>query len=155
MVSYLLLIVLVLYGEFSKDIHTRFIARVLYYSYTSTIFLMYAIPPDTWYSPMVNGVFVFGLSYCAIRCRNWISGTFFSLSALTILFNSISLTFNDTDLLLHIPFYAEYSHVIIRESILIGLTNFTIWKVYKNRSRDVAVSWFAICLWGTEYLMMR
>jgi uncharacterized membrane protein YcgQ (UPF0703/DUF1980 family) len=150
MISYLLLIALILYGEFSKDINTRFIARVLYYSYTFTIFLMNTIPPEIWYAPMINGVFVFGIGYCIVRCRNWISGIFFSAAAVAISLNSVSLSLNEPTLLLQIPLYAEYSHVIIRESILIGLANFAIWKVYKDKSEDAGVSAFVACLWLFE-----
>ncbi len=128
MLPYLLPLILILYGEFSQDIDTRFLGRVLFYTYTLSLVLPQTA--DTVESSILGSwaIFTFGIGYCAVRCRNWITRFCFFIAAVSLSLSSWSLVLNDFTLLLSIPYFADWSHVIIRESLITGLASFAIWR---------------------------
>ena len=150
MIPYLLIVIMIMYGEFSEDIHTRFVARVIAYSYgcSQLIQTVWDAPLMLWASFFI---FVLGILYAVVRSRNFISRISFSFAAFCISFNATALYLQDFSIIEYFPFYAEYSHKIIRESILAGIASFAIWE--KGNKLGDAKLWLSV-LWlmGVEYI---
>ncbi|CAH9014955.1 putative TMhelix containing protein [Vibrio phage 424E50-1] len=150
MIPYLLPIVLLMYGEFSKDIHTRFIARVLFYSYAMSYILAGQIPLDNNQEILFNsGILCLGLSYAVVRCRNLISRIPFMLALFGVTLNTISLYLGDFRIIEILPYYANNSHYLIRECILFGIGSFGLWKRV-GLERDYTLACITFWVWCIE-----
>ncbi len=150
----LLPIVLIMYGEFSREVHTRFISRVLFYSYAFSYFIGEELSSDLKHQVLTNVMLVAGLGYVIIRCRNVLSVVPFTLAALCVILNTASIFLGDYTFLLSIPYYADYSHIIIRESILAGVAAFAIWNTY-NLERDYRLTVITFWMWVVEGILIR
>lgn len=132
MAPYLLPLILIIYGEFSKDINTRFLGRILFYSYACSQFI---VPQLLQGNSLILGSmasFCFGVGYCVVRCRNTLSRISFGLSGICYCLNSVAMYLQDYTLLLSIPYYADVSHLIIREGLLTGIATFAVWKEHEG-----------------------
>ena len=154
MIPYLLPIVFIMYGEFSKDIHTRFVARLLFYCYAATYILSGQFPLDNNQEILFNSSLIaLGLSYAIVRCRRLLSKIPFMLSFLGITVNSLSLYLGDFTILELFPLYANNSHYLIREGILIGLGAFGLWKRNKLE-RDYTLTCITFWMWCVENIIV-
>ncbi|BAV80889.1 hypothetical protein [Vibrio phage RYC] len=128
MIPYLLPIILILYGEFSKDIETRYVARNIFYSYALYQLLTIQLLPTSGFVFLSALLFSWGVGYAASRARNVVAKVALLASAFMVAVNSIALFTGNTELILQFPLYAENSHFWIRESLLTGLASFAIWR---------------------------
>lgn len=153
MIPYLLPLILLMYGEFSKDMDSRFIARVLFYTYTLSQLIPISLTDP---SHVLIGswvIFTSGLGYCVIWCRNIVSRLCFLLASLTWTLNTWSLYLNDYTILLAIPYYADYSHFIVRESILAGLAYFEIGYT-RNKDADWRLAGYVFWIMCVEAVIL-
>lgn len=150
MTPYLLFFALIVYGEFSKDIHTRFICRIIFYGYSVAIFLRSQLPFDVGYVYITDLVLVFSLIWSAIETPSKIAKGLLMMCSLLVLTLSTGLYFRNYALLLQLPFMAEYSNIVIRESILAGIamTNYVSDK--DGDERDWKLNSYMLLVWMFE-----
>ena len=115
MSPFLFPILLLIYGECSEDKLTRFTSRLLFYGHCFSLILMTTLPPDSSYILLYS--LPYFVSYGYLIHRSTITPVKVLLSLLTVLqcFNYLSLYFQSYTLFMALPFYFEYSNVILRE----------------------------------------
>ncbi|AUR89285.1 TMhelix containing protein [Vibrio phage 1.121.O._10N.286.46.C4] len=155
MIPYLLFIILLMYGEFSKDIHTRFISRTLLYCYATYQLLPNILLFSDEYIVVGNFVMMSGIGYVIIRARNLISRFAFIVAGLSFTLNTVAIYLQEYTILLSIPYYAEYSHIIIRESLITGVAAFATWKGGKFCEDDWKLNAIVFWLFGIEVLYIE
>lgn len=94
-----------------------------------------------------------GVGYAIVRCRNAFSRIAFSIAGVSIVLNALSVYLGDFNLGNSIPLYANYSHVIIRESLLTGIATFSMWKK-GNLERDYLLGVLTFWLWVMEGILI-
>ena len=147
MLPFLLPTILILYGEFSKGIETRFASRILFYTYTlSVLFPMYTSSP---YGIMLAvGVLICGLGYLITIIPNVVSKLFWTITLTSSVLSYASVYLEDYTFLLSVPYYAEYSHYVFRESMIIGLMFVSISEGLE--AKDFKLEMFVTGLWVLE-----
>lgn len=149
MSPFLLPLILFLYGEFSKDLSTRYIARILLYSSTlSVIVPMYAPTAEL---SLIYGAAIFcgGISYCIATCHKRLSKVLLLIPLICTFLNYVSLYLKDYEFLLSIPYYAEYSHMMIREFLVMAVANLTLG--LRTSEEDKNLAFIVAGLYVMEY----
>ncbi len=152
MSPFILPLVLLLYGEFSKDIDTRFVARILFYTQILAVYLPMYVPLAN--QGLLLGAMLScgGLAYCIITCKNYTSKTVFCISLVCCFLNYSSIYFKDFTFILSIPYYKDYSHMIIRECMLTGVANMTLHQ--RDRWSDAKVSYIVVMIYVLEFVVL-
>lgn len=121
MIPYLLFFILIIYGECSRDLSTRFIARIILYAYAATVILQGIIPvTNEWYHA-TNLLIIGSLVWSSIETRSKFARVLFLFSATCTFYVATALHLREYDLITSIPIFSDYSHRIIRESIIAGI----------------------------------
>jgi len=116
-------LLLLLYGEGSEDKVTRLTARVLFYGYSVSILLFTILPEFDYNIILASLPYFVSYGYIFYTSKQTsikiLTGTLFVLQGISF----TSIYFNSYELLLLIPFYFEYSNIILREFsiILLGM----------------------------------
>lgn len=152
MIPFLLPLCLLLYGEFSKGLNTRYTSRILFYTYTlSVLFPLYT---DNTASAIAvaSCMLVIGLSYCIVLIPSTIGRIALTVALTTALLNYGTLFLQDTTFLFSIPYYPDYSHLIFRESLVIGVTASSIQEGLETK--DFSLELFIASLWFYEHMVV-
>lgn len=150
MSSFLLPIVLIIYGEFSRGCETRYVSRILFYSYTlSIIFPLYI---DSNYSILV-GLFTLlaGFGYTFTITDNIFSRVFITIPILVSFLSYTSIYLEDYTFLLSVPYFGDYSHLIFRECLLLSVICISIRE--KLESKDFKLDIYITLLWLFEMII--
>lgn len=108
-------IVLILCSELSTDRYTRIVARSLLYGYFLSLFILTYLEPTSLTILLAGIPFLLSYGYIYFKVRQIkILIPLIVLSILQII-NFSSLYFVNFDIILSIPFYLEYSNIILRE----------------------------------------
>jgi len=116
-------LLLLLYGEGSEDKVTRLTARVLFYGYSVSILLFTTLPEFDYNIILASLPYFVSYGYIFSTSKQTsikiLTGILFVLQGISF----TSIYFNSYELLLLIPFYFEYSNIILREFsiILLGM----------------------------------
>jgi hypothetical protein len=147
---FILPIILMMYGEFSTGCKTRFISRVLFYSYTSSVLLpTYII--DHQQAILLGGVIlVYGLGYCIVQIKDWLSRAALWIAAGLSFMTYTSLYLRDYAIVLQAPFIGDYSNDIFRACLLVAVTSLSL--AEKCAEKDFKLEFAAMFLWATEYI---
>lgn len=120
---FILLIVFVIYGEFSNNIETRFVGRVLYYFYTMSVMVPMYIPNENY--AVLTGLIlsVGGLLLATLNSDNLISKIAFIFSSIVAFLSYTSIYFQDYTFLMSVPYFPEYSNIMFRDGCIVGLVS--------------------------------
>lgn len=152
MLPYILPLCLFLYGEFSKGSNTRYISRILFYTYTlSVIFPLYQ---DNAQEAILVAMLVLitGVGYCIATIHSIFGKIALGMALSSALLNYISLYLNDYTFLLSIPHYADYSHLVFRESLIIGISISSIEE--KLETKDFKLELYIALILACEHLII-
>ena len=150
MSPFILPLILFLYGEYSKDLDTRFVARILFYSQTLAVLLPMYMPSAD--QGLILGVMLScgGLAYCIATCKTYVSKIVFCLSLLCCFINYSSIYLKDFTFILSIPYYKDYSHMIIRECMVAGVANMALHQ--RDRWADMHVNYIVAVVYILEFI---
>lgn len=149
MSPFLLPIILIIYGEFSKGYETRYISRILFYSYTLSIIFPLYIQSS---ASILVGLFIllFGIGYTFTITNNVLSRVFMTIPMMISFLSYTSIYLEDYTFLLSVPFYGDYSHTIFRECLLLSVICISIKE--KLESKDFKLDIYITLLWLFEFL---
>lgn len=155
MFTLLLPFVLILYGEFSNCGETRFISRILLYSlllswYAPTFF-------TTPFGAASSGLIVMttGLCYAITLSQSIISRLIFSVVLFCLFLSYYSVAVDEYSLV-YFEWYANNSHFILRELILIGITTCTKLNVDKPfDQREAWITYLVTMMYLFEWFVIR
>ncbi|QVW05519.1 anti-holin [Vibrio phage ICP1] len=123
MIPFLLPLILWLYGEFSKDMTTRYISRTILYGYAFSVIFQSYVPAE--YSLYVGmGIFLSAMTLSLFYATTKTTQVCFSLVIILVFINFWSLITNDPYIVQNFPLYSNNSNQVIRELILFGVFNF-------------------------------
>ncbi len=107
---------------------------------------------DTAELSLIYGAATFcgGILYCIAVCPKRATKIILTLPLLCIFTNYYSLYLKDYKLLLSLPYYSEYSHLIIRESLIVAVTSMTVG--LRMEEKDKNLVFIVVCLYIIEYL---
>lgn len=152
MLPYLLPICLFIYGEFSKGRNTRFISRILFYTYTlSVLFPLYS---DTSKEAILLAMMILitGIGYCIATLHSIFGKAALCVALVSSVLNYIALYLQDYTFLQTIPYYVDYSHLIFRESLILGISVSSIEE--KLETHDFKLEFYIALLWAYEHLII-
>ena len=115
MSSLLFPLLLILYGECSEDKLIRVSARVMFYGYALSNLLFTILPPVDTTILWASLPYFVSYGYLAYIHKQVCSRLLLAGLALLQVINYLSLYFQSYTLFLTIPFYFEYSNIILRE----------------------------------------
>lgn len=146
MSPFLFPLVLILYGECSSEKLTRHVARCLFYSYTFSILIFTVLSPTN--LTIVTAYIPYCLVYVYLIFKVKIKVVKFIILLLLILqsINYLSLYLESYTLLLTLPFYFEYSNIILRELTIISIASCTF-----NFKTDYEIKVITVVLYLIEY----
>jgi hypothetical protein len=145
----LLPLLLLLYAEFSKDSGTRATARLLLYGYAGSV-MAYALMAPTASAIIVSGsLLLIGYALVFVKVRVLKTLPLLIILFLLTLGNTLSLVFNNFDIIASIPFYAQYSNIILRESTMI-----VVFLCNTKKGEDFEINCIAFILYISEYLYL-
>lgn len=155
MFPFLLIAVLIMYGECSNCKETRFISRVMFYTILSSWYLPSTTQDLTVGLYTALGISFAGFTYCIALSQTWIGRTLFTFILFLLVVSYGTLLLED-HYILNFEWYANNSHSVLRESVLIAITTCT--KLSVKGEWDERESWLSYCtimLYGLEYFLIR
>lgn len=128
---FILPIILILYGEFSNLLNTRFIARIIFYTYTLAIVFPLYIGNNL--VAIVAGciIIISGFSLAILHSDNILSKTCFILAPIAAILVYTDLRFQGANIFSSIPYLRSYGDNIFRVLLVIGISTLG----YQSRER--------------------
>lgn len=129
--------ILILYGEFSQCNDTKWIARVLFYCYSITLIVSMVLPPTAGVLLVVLSVYLIGYTLVGYKIKSLRERITLLVLGLLQVINYISLYNVSYELYYLIPWYFEYSNIILREITLLCVTMYNLEKGLDHQLRVV------------------
>lgn len=130
-------LILILYSEFSRCIETRWISRIFFYTYSVSLFFYSTLPPVGLVILLNLGLYLvgYGLIYYKINCTK----VRVLLAILSILqcVNHLCLYHVNYTMYYLIPYYFEYSNLLLRELTVMCLCSYNYEKKVGGNLRYV------------------
>jgi len=108
-------VIMILYSEFSSDKDTRLFARVSIFTYLMALVVSLNFPVQSFTLLIVLFVYLIGYSILLWNIKHWRVRVLLIVLILLQSVNYISLYFVSYQVYYLIPFYMEYSNIILRE----------------------------------------
>lgn len=153
MFPFLLPVCLLLYGEFSKGKNTRYISRTLFYAYTLSTLLPMYVENSSYGVILAVLILIGGIGNCIAVMESHIGRASLLIALVSSTLNYSSLLLQDFTLLMSIPYYADYSHFVFRESLLIAVTMSSIEERLEHK--DFKLELYLTLLWVYEHAVMK
>ena len=115
-------IIMMLYSELSVDKLTRFCARNTLYMYCMVLVISLSLPVQSLTLLFVLGVYVIGYSFLFWKVKLWRIRVLFIVSLFLQIVNYLSLYYVSYEWFYMIPYYMEYSNIILRELSVIAVS---------------------------------
>lgn len=149
MFPFTLVIILFIYGEFCRDIETRYVARLFQYTLSVGFLSQFFLSPE--YNLLLSAALP--VSICLYTIATTSSKMVRFIFGLVATFTSVicySLFTADASV---IPwdFFHDHSHRILRESLVFAIGSLAYYNKAKNHE---VVNWFAAVLIYIEYLTL-
>lgn len=94
-------------------------------------------------------IFCGGISYCIATCSKRLPKVLLLIPLICTFLNYVSLYLKDYEFLLSIPYYAEYSHMIIREFLVMSVAYLTLG--LRTSEEDKNLAFIVAGLYVMEY----
>ena len=122
MTPFLFPIIMMLYSEKSSDKLTRFCARNTLYMYCMALLVSLYLPVQSLTLLFVLGVYMVGYSFLFWKVKFWRVRVLFIISLFLQIVNYLSLYYVSYEWFYTIPYYMEYSNIILRELSVIAVS---------------------------------
>lgn len=152
MFPFLFPMLLFLYGEFSSCMDTRFVSRSLFYTYMFSLFVPMYAPTHQLGVLLAALTLVAGLLFVIFEVSSLFAKTCFGMTLITVLISYTALYTQEYAFVLAIPYFADHSNLIFRETILAGLISMTPYKVWTPYEYRFAIT--VGSLWIAEYILL-